>query len=69
MAQGMGGFMSLTEWRMASPRAGVPVSYIFTGVYSVVGIRAAPATQRTGKGCYVDTAWSIPPSACWPTRA
>jgi crotonobetainyl-CoA:carnitine CoA-transferase CaiB-like acyl-CoA transferase len=58
MAQGMGGFMSLTGTADSEPtRAGVPVSDIFTGVYSVVGILAAlQQRQRTGKGCYVDTA-------------
>ena len=56
MAQGMGGFMSLTG--MEEPtRAGVPVSDIFTGVYSVIGILAALAQrERTGHGCFVDTA-------------
>src|SRR5207253_6466896 len=58
MAQGMGGFMSLTGTADGEPtRGGVPVSDIFTGVYSVVGILAALAQrERTGKGCYVDTA-------------
>lgn len=58
MAQGMGGFMSLTGTADGEPtRAGVPVSDLFTGVYSVVGILAALAQrERTGKGCYVDTA-------------
>jgi len=38
-------------------RAGVPISDIFTGVYSVVGILAALARrEKTGKGGYVDTA-------------
>jgi crotonobetainyl-CoA:carnitine CoA-transferase CaiB-like acyl-CoA transferase len=56
MAQGMGGFMSLTG--MDEPtRSGVPVSDIFTGVYSVIGILAALAQrERTGRGCFVDTA-------------
>ena len=56
MAQGMGGFMSLTG--MEEPtRAGVPVSDIFTGVYSVIGILAALAQrERIGRGCFVDTA-------------
>ncbi len=56
MAQGMGGFMSLTG--MAEPtRAGVPVSDIFTGVYSVIGILAALARrEKTGLGGYVDCA-------------
>src|SRR6476660_8978728 len=58
MAQGLGGFMSLTGTAEGEPtRAGVPVSDIFTGVYSVVGILAALARrERTGKGGYVDTA-------------
>ena len=58
MAQGIGGFMDLTGSAGGEPtRAGVPVSDIFTGVYSVVGILAALAQrERTGRGCYVDTA-------------
>ncbi len=58
MAQGMGGFMSLTGAADGEPtRAGVPVSDIFTGVYSVVGILAALAErERTGRGALVDTA-------------
>src|ERR1700681_1114682 len=58
MAQGMGGFMSLTGMAGGEPtRAGVPVSDIFTGVYSVIGILAALAQrERTGRGCYVDPA-------------
>ena len=58
MAQGMGGFMSLTGMADGEPtRSGVPVSDIFTGVYSVIGILAALAQrERTGKGCFVDTA-------------
>ena len=58
MAQGIGGFMSLTGTADGEPtRAGVPVSDIFTGVYSVIGILAALAQrERTGRGCYVDTA-------------
>ena len=57
MAQGMGGFMDLTGMPDGEPtRSGVPVSDIFTGVYSVVGILAALAQrERTGKGSYVDT--------------
>src|ERR1700724_1614134 len=44
MAQGMGGFMSLTGAPDGTPtRAGVPIADIFTGVYSVVGILAALA--------------------------
>src|SRR5215217_1669941 len=58
MAQGIGGFMDITGMPDGEPmRAGVPVSDIFTGVYSVIGILAALAQrERTGKGCYVDTA-------------
>jgi crotonobetainyl-CoA:carnitine CoA-transferase CaiB-like acyl-CoA transferase len=58
MAQGMGGFMSLTGQADGEPtRSGVPVSDIFTGVYSVIGILAAlQQRERTGQGCYVDTA-------------
>jgi crotonobetainyl-CoA:carnitine CoA-transferase CaiB-like acyl-CoA transferase len=58
MAQGMGGFMSLTGTADGEPtRAGVPVSDIMTGMYSVIGILAALQQRaRTGKGCYVDTA-------------
>jgi crotonobetainyl-CoA:carnitine CoA-transferase CaiB-like acyl-CoA transferase len=58
MAQGIGGFMDLTGTADGEPtRAGVPVSDIFTGVYSVVGILAAlQRRERTGKGGYVDTA-------------
>jgi crotonobetainyl-CoA:carnitine CoA-transferase CaiB-like acyl-CoA transferase len=58
MAQGMGGIMDLTGMADGEPtRIGIPVSDIFTGVYSVVGILAAlAAREKTGKGCYVDTA-------------
>src|SRR5215470_15001472 len=58
MAQGMGGFMDITGTADGEPmRSGVPVSDIFTGVYSVIGILAALAQrERTGRGCYVDTA-------------
>jgi crotonobetainyl-CoA:carnitine CoA-transferase CaiB-like acyl-CoA transferase len=58
MAQGMGGFMDLTGNADGEPlRAGVPVSDIFTGVYSAVGILAAlTRREKTGHGGYVDTA-------------
>ena len=58
MAQGMAGFMDLTGTADGEPtRAGVPVSDIFTGVYSVVGILAALARrEKTGLGGLVDTA-------------
>jgi crotonobetainyl-CoA:carnitine CoA-transferase CaiB-like acyl-CoA transferase len=57
MAQGMGGIMSITGEAAGKPmRVGMPVSDIFTGVYSVVGILAAlTQRERTGKGAYVDT--------------
>jgi crotonobetainyl-CoA:carnitine CoA-transferase CaiB-like acyl-CoA transferase len=58
MAQGMGGFMSLTGMPDGEPtRAGVPVSDIFSGVYAVIGILAALVRrQSTGRGGYVDCA-------------
>jgi crotonobetainyl-CoA:carnitine CoA-transferase CaiB-like acyl-CoA transferase len=58
MAQGIGGIMGLTGNADGEPmRAGVPVSDIFSGVYSTVGILAALARrEKTGRGGYVDTA-------------
>ncbi len=58
MAQGMGGMMDLTGMPDGPPtRVGVAISDIFTGCYSVIGILAALAQrEKTGKGCYVDTA-------------
>ncbi len=58
MAQGMGGFMSLTGAADGEPtRCGIPVSDLFTGVYAVVGILAALAQRETtGCGAYVDMA-------------
>ncbi|KQY99543.1 CoA-transferase [Pseudolabrys sp. Root1462] len=58
MAQGMGGVMELTGMPDGEPtRIGIPMSDIFTGVYSVIGILAALHQRKTtGKGCYVDTA-------------
>ena len=58
MAQGMGGFMSLTGMADGEPtRSGVPVSDIMTGMYSVIGILAAlQRRERTGQGGFVDTA-------------
>ena len=58
MAQGMGGMMDLTGDPDGEPmRAGTPVSDLFTGVYSGVGILAALARrEKTGRGGYVDTA-------------
>jgi crotonobetainyl-CoA:carnitine CoA-transferase CaiB-like acyl-CoA transferase len=57
MAQGMGGIMSITGTPDGKPmRVGIPMSDIFTGVYSVVGVLAALAQrEKTGKGAYVDT--------------
>ena len=58
MAQGIGGIMDLTGMPDGPPtRVGVAISDIFTGCYSVIGILAAVAQrEKTGKGCYVDTA-------------
>jgi crotonobetainyl-CoA:carnitine CoA-transferase CaiB-like acyl-CoA transferase len=58
MAQGMGGIMGLTGTADGEPmRAGIPVSDVFSGVYSVVGILAALARrEKTGRGGYVDAA-------------
>jgi len=58
MAQGMGGIMDVTGMADGEPtRIGIPVSDIFTGVYSVVGILAALAQrEKTGEGCHIDTA-------------
>jgi crotonobetainyl-CoA:carnitine CoA-transferase CaiB-like acyl-CoA transferase len=58
MAQGMAGIMDLTGTADGEPtRIGIPVSDIFTGVYSAVGILAALAQrEKTGKGCYIDNA-------------
>jgi crotonobetainyl-CoA:carnitine CoA-transferase CaiB-like acyl-CoA transferase len=58
MAHGLGGFMSLTGYADGPPtRVGVAISDVFTGCYSVIGILAALAErEKTGKGCYVDTA-------------
>jgi crotonobetainyl-CoA:carnitine CoA-transferase CaiB-like acyl-CoA transferase len=58
MAQGIGGMVDLTGMPDGPPtRAGVAISDIFTGIYSVVGILAGLAQrEKTGKGCYVDTA-------------
>jgi crotonobetainyl-CoA:carnitine CoA-transferase CaiB-like acyl-CoA transferase len=58
MAQGMGGMMDLTGMADGPPTpVGVAISDIFTGCYAVVGILAALAQrEKTGKGCYVDTA-------------
>jgi crotonobetainyl-CoA:carnitine CoA-transferase CaiB-like acyl-CoA transferase len=58
MAQGMGGVMDVTGIAGGEPtRIGIPMSDIFTGCYSVIGILAAlHERETTGKGCYVDTA-------------
>lgn len=58
MAQGMGGVMDLTGAADGEPtRIGIPMSDIFTGCYSVIGVLAAlHARETSGKGCYVDTA-------------
>jgi crotonobetainyl-CoA:carnitine CoA-transferase CaiB-like acyl-CoA transferase len=58
MAQGIGGFMSLTGDADGEPtRAGIPIADIMTGVYAVVGILAALIERdKTGKGTLVDGA-------------
>jgi crotonobetainyl-CoA:carnitine CoA-transferase CaiB-like acyl-CoA transferase len=58
MAQGMAGVMDLTGMPDGEPtRIGIPMSDIFTGCYSVIGILAAlHEREKTGKGAYVDTA-------------
>jgi crotonobetainyl-CoA:carnitine CoA-transferase CaiB-like acyl-CoA transferase len=58
MAQGMAGIMDLTGTAEGEPtRIGIPVSDIFTGCYSVIGILAALAQrEKTGKGAYIDGA-------------
>ena len=57
MAQGMGGIMDLTGMPDGEPtRIGIPMSDIFTGCYSVIGVLAALAQrEKTNTGCYVDT--------------
>jgi crotonobetainyl-CoA:carnitine CoA-transferase CaiB-like acyl-CoA transferase len=54
----MGGVMDLTGMADGEPtRVGIPLSDIFTGCYSVIGILAAlHEREKTGKGAYVDTA-------------
>jgi crotonobetainyl-CoA:carnitine CoA-transferase CaiB-like acyl-CoA transferase len=58
MAQGIGGIMGLTGNADGEPmRAGIPVSDVFSGVYSVVGILAAlTRREKTGRGGYIDAA-------------
>lgn len=56
--QGMSGFMSITGDPDGQPqRAGVAITDLFTGLYSVSGILAAlHQRERTGKGQHVDMA-------------
>jgi glutaryl-CoA transferase len=58
MAQGIGGFMSVTGPAGGEPtRAGIPIADIMTGVYAVVGILAAIYERNTtGRGTLVDGA-------------
>jgi formyl-CoA transferase len=62
IAQGMGGFMSITGERDDRPgggpqKAGVAVSDLMTGMYATVAILAALAHRdRTGEGQYIDMA-------------
>ena len=70
MAQGIGGFMSLTGDADGEPtRAGVPIADIMTGVYAVVGILAAiHERDKTGRARWSTARWSTRRSACSPTR-
>lgn len=56
--QGMSGFMSITGDPDGQPqRAGVAVTDLFTGLYSVAGILAAlHQRERTGRGQHIDMA-------------
>ena len=56
--QGMSGFMSITGEPDGQPqRAGVAVTDLFTGLYSVAGILAAlHQRERTGRGQHIDMA-------------
>src|ERR1700730_1837218 len=58
MAQGIGGIMGMTGAADGPPmRVGVPISDIFSGVYSTIGILAALVRrEKTGRGGYVDAA-------------
>ena len=72
MAQGMGGFMSLTGTADGEPtrarRAGVRHLHrrLFGDRHSRGAARSASAPARAAMST---PRWSIPPSACWPTRA
>src|SRR5262245_29872822 len=70
MAQGMGGFMSLTGTPDGEPsRGGVPIADIFTGVYAVVGVLAALVErQKRGAARWSTPRWSTAKSVCSPTR-
>jgi crotonobetainyl-CoA:carnitine CoA-transferase CaiB-like acyl-CoA transferase len=56
--QGMAGMMSITGAAGAEPqKAGVAISDIFTGLYSVIAIQAALRhAEATGQGQYIDMA-------------
>lgn len=56
--QGMGGMMSITGEAGREPqKAGVAVSDIFTGLYSVIAIQAALRhAEKTGEGQHIDMA-------------
>ena len=56
--QGMAGMMSITGAPGGEPqKAGVAISDIFTGLYSVIAIQAALRhAERTGEGQYIDMA-------------
>lgn len=58
LMQGMSGLMSITGDETGEPqKAGVAITDIFTGLYSVIAIQAAlRAREETGKGQHIDMA-------------
>ncbi|MER9073434.1 CoA transferase [Mesorhizobium sp. M0904] len=56
--QGMAGMMSITGEAGREPqKAGVAISDVFTGLYSVIAIQAAlPHAEKTGEGQHIDMA-------------
>ena len=72
MAQGMGGFMSLTgtRGRRADPRRRAGVGYHDRDVFGDRHSCGARPARAHRQGLAMSTPrWSTPPSACWPTRA
>ena len=71
VAQGMGGFMSITGEADGEPlRAGVAMADLSTGMYAAVSILAALRhAERTGTGQHIDLSLrSTRRSRCSPTR-